>query len=260
MGQLEGRVAIVTGAARGMGEGISRRFIKEGARVLLTDVLEAEGTELARELGPNAAFVMLDVRDENAWSKVAREAVGRWGSLDILANNAGVAQNIAVTADISVEEYRRVSDINQFGVFLGMRACIPAMKKAGKGSIINNSSVGGLFGNAAFGAYNASKHAVIGMTRTAAVELGEYNIRVNAVCPGGIDTPMSRSTPGSEKIDIDAHQTTHYPLGRMGTTDEIGALFCFLASDESSYITGAAIPIDGGWTAGYRIPLKPEYR
>jgi 3alpha(or 20beta)-hydroxysteroid dehydrogenase len=259
MGRLEGRVAIITGAARGMGEGIAKRFVQEGARVLLTDITEEQGQDLATSLGPNAAFATLDVRDEAAWSRVAGEAVDRWGSLDVLVNNAGIAQ-LALLADMSLDDYRRVVEVNQFGVFLGMRACIPAMKRTGKGSIVNNSSVGGLFGNAAFGAYNASKHAVIGMTRTAAVELARYNIRANAVCPGGIDTPMGASTPGGEMIDVDAHVTHQYPLGRMGTTDEVGSLFCFLASDESSYITGVAIPIDGGWTAGYQIPLKPEYQ
>jgi 3alpha(or 20beta)-hydroxysteroid dehydrogenase len=242
-----------------MGEAIARRFVEEGAHVLLTDVREEQGREVADGLGPKAAFALLDVRDEDAWTRVVADAVDRWGALDILVNNAGIAQ-LALLADMSLTDYRRIIEVNQFGVFLGMRACIPAMKRAGKGAIVNNSSVGGLFANAAFGAYNASKHAVIGMTRTAAIELAEHNIRVNAVCPGGIDTPMSSSTPGSEMIDIEGHQAHHYPLGRMGRTDEVGALFCFLASDESGYITGVAIPIDGGWTAGYRIPLKPEYR
>src|SRR5271156_424772 len=128
---------------------------------------------------------------------------------------------------MSLEDYRRTVDVNQVGVFLGMRACIPGMKAAGRGAIINNASIGGLFGQTGFGAYNASKHAVIGMTRAAALELAEHNIRVNVVCPGGIDTPMSTSTPGSEMLDLSAN-SAHYPLGRQGTTKEVGALFCFL--------------------------------
>jgi 3alpha(or 20beta)-hydroxysteroid dehydrogenase len=248
---LQGRVAIVTGASRGQGAAISKRFALEGAHVVLTDIRLEEGKETARSL--DSTFERLDVASEDDWARVVGGVVETFGRLDILVNNAGIA-HLGETTEMSLKDYMHVINVDQVGVFLGMRAVGQVMKQARRGVIANNSSVGGILGIAGFGSYNAAKHAVVGMTKAAAIELAPFGIRVNCVLPGGVNTRMNESIPGSEKIDNKAASTSVAPMGRNAEPDEIASLFNFLVSDESSFITGVAIPIDGGWTAGVSLP------
>ena len=241
-----------------MGKAIVDRFVMDGAKVLITDISAHAGESLSAEYSSRTSFFPLDVSDEWQWQTAVAEALSKWKRIDILVNNAGIAQ-LSPLSEMSLKDYRRIIEVNQTGVFLGMRECIPHLKRVGGGAIINNASIGGVVGQTGFGAYNASKHAVVGMTKAAALELAFHNIRVNAVLPGGIDTPMGAATPGSEKLDLDAN-TASYPMGRLGRVEEVAGLFAFLASGDSSYISGAAIPIDGAWTAGIVMRLKEEFR
>jgi 3alpha(or 20beta)-hydroxysteroid dehydrogenase len=248
---LQDRVAIVTGASRGQGAAIAKRFASEGARVVLTDIRVEEGEETAQAL--DATFEHLDVASEEDWTRVVGGVVEKFRRLDILVNNAGIAHLGEIT-DLSLKDYMHIINVDQVGVFLGMRAAGQVMKKARRGVIANNSSVGGILSIAGFGSYNAAKHAVVGMTKAAAIELAPFGIRVNCVLPGGVDTRMNESIPGSENIDSKAASVSVAPMGRNAHPDEIACLFNFLVSDESSFITGVAIPIDGGWTAGVSLP------
>ena len=247
MGRLDGKVAIISGGARGQGEAQARRFVAEGASVLLGDVLDDQGQAVADDLGDAAAYRHLDVREEAGWAAAVDEAVERFGSVTVLINNAGILRVVPLEY-LTVDEFRELIDVNQIGTFLGMRSVIPAMRAAGGGSIVNTSSVAGLRGEAYFGAYGATKWAIRGMTKTAALELGRAGIRVNSVHPGGIDTPMI------QRDDIDQSQAqaiyAPLPVPRAGTPEEVADLMVFLASDESSYCTGAEFVIDGGMTAG----------
>ena len=246
-GRLTGKVAIVTGAARGQGEADVRRFVAEGAKVLATDVLADHGEAIAAELGDSVLFATHDVADEAQWAAVVSEAERTFGGVDILVNNAGIAR-MAPLIDMTTEDYLDVIKVNQVGVFFGMRAVAPAMQRRGGGSIVNISSVDGMTGMANVIGYVASKFAVRGMTKTAALELGALGIRVNSVHPGGVDTPMIRP-PGFEGVDYDA-MFSRLPIPRCGTPEDIASLVLFLASDESSYITGSEHVIDGGLLAG----------
>lgn len=247
MKQLVGKVALITGAARGQGAAAARRFVAEGARVMLTDVLVQECEELAQELGDSAAVQVLDVTDEKNWTAVVQATVEQFGQLDILINNAGVLAFQPIE-HMSLEEYMQVINVNQVGVWLGMRAVLPALREAGGGAIVNTSSVSGLRGVAYGSAYSASKFAVRGMTKVAALEFGKYNIRVNSVHPGGIETPMVVSVADSS-VDAGAIYN-NLPLGRIGQPDEVAEMLLFLASDRSSYCTGSEFTVDGGMTAG----------
>lgn len=247
MNQLEGKVALITGAARGQGAAAARRFIAEGAKVMLTDILAQECEELVQELGDAAAFQVLDVVDENSWAAAVQATVEHFGRLDILINNAGVLAFQPIE-QMSLEEYMRVININQVGVWLGMRAALPALREAGGGSIVNTSSTAGLRGVAYGSAYSASKFAVRGMTKVAALEFGQYKIRVNSVHPGGIATPMVASS-ADNSTDSGAYFKS-LPLGRIGQPDEVAEMLLFLASDRSSYCTGSEFTIDGGMTTG----------
>lgn len=248
MGALEGKVAIVTGAARGQGEAQARLFASEGASVLLGDVLDDEGAAVAATIGETATYRRLDVTEESSWNGALAEVEQRWGQLDILVNNAGIAR-FAPLAMTSLEDYMAVIGVNQVGVFLGMRSAIPLMSRAGGGSIVNTSSVDGMTGMVGVTAYVASKFAVRGMTKTAALELGSLGIRVNTIHPGGVDTPMLRPE-GMPALDLST-VFSQVPLGRIGTVDDIAELALFLASDRSSYCTGAEFVIDGGLLAGF---------
>ncbi|QIS10547.1 glucose 1-dehydrogenase [Nocardia arthritidis] len=245
MGRLTGKVALISGAARGMGAAHARAMVAEDARVVLSDVLDEEGTAVAKELGDNATYVHLDVREPEQWRAAVEEAVQRFGALNVLVNNAGIA-NGNLLADFELDKWQQIVDINLTGTFLGMQAGARAMIEAGNGgSIINISSVEGLRGTAGLHGYTATKFAVRGLTKSAALELAQYGIRVNSVHPGLITTTMT------EKIPADLLQI---PLGRAAAPTEVSALITFLASDESSYSTGAEFVIDGGLTVG--IPYK----
>lgn len=247
MGRLDGKVAIITGAARGMGESHARRFVEEGARVVLTDMNASAGQALANSLGPQARFVAHDVTKAADWINVIKLAESEFGPVSVLVNNAGILGPMKKTADITEAEYLQVCAVNQHSVFLGMNAVVPSMIKAGKGSIVNISSIAGLVANYGFPsiAYVASKFAVRGMTKATAIEYGSHNIRVNSVHPGFILTPMMVEATNEEGGDA----TSMIPLGRIADPREVSNLVLFLASDEASYITGAEHVIDAGMTA-----------
>ncbi len=253
-GRLEGKVALVTGAARGQGEAEARRFVAEGARVVITDVLDTEGRALTASLGERAEYQRLDVADPAAWGSAIAATLARFGRLDILINNAGIGI-VAPLDAISLDDHRRIIDINLHGVFLGMRAVKPAMLKSGGGSIVNIASIDGLVGVANMTSYSASKFAVTGMTRSAALEFGPVGIRVNSIHPGVIDSPMVREAPVAVRERLD-RLLAKQAIPRMGRPEEVAALALFLASDEASYITGAQFVIDGGHIAGpWREPV-----
>jgi len=243
MDRLKGKVAIVTGAAQGMGASHARVFIREGARVVLTDLNEDKGQALALELGKNALFVKQNVTSESDWTEVVRATEEHFGPVDILVNNAGITMAKSLL-DTSLEDYRRILDINQVSVFLGMKTVVPSMQKAGGGSIVNVSSINGLVGGAI--GYTDSKFAVRGMTKAAALECASFGIRVNSVHPGAIETPMIMQ--GDTKAAVEEFAKS-IPLKRLAKSEEVSSLVLYLASDESSYSTGSEFVVDGGVTA-----------
>lgn len=256
MGRLDGKAAIITGAARGQGAAAARRFVAEGASVLLADVADDQGKALADELGRTAAYQHLDVTDEDDWRSAVDAALDAFGELHVLVNNAGVLHFSAI-ADTTLADYERVVRVNQFGTFLGMRAVIPSLTQAGGGSIVNVSSVEGLGGMPYLVAYSASKFAIRGMTKVAAMELGDKGIRVNSVHPGMIDTDMVRNVFGEAKDTVDLSPIGRkVALGRVGRPEEIADLVLFLASDESSYCTGGEFVADGGATATHSLIVR----
>ena len=240
MGKLDGKVAIITGAARGQGAHEARRFVAEGARVVITD-LNPAGSDVAQELGEAAIFVAHDVADEAAWRAVVDRAVQSFGRLDVLVNNAGIFRPAGI-GGTSAQDYDQHYRVNQLGVFLGTAAVIDAMKSAGGGSIINISSVAGMRGYPDMIAYSSTKWAVRGLTQCAARELAPHRIRVNSIHPGLVDTPML----DDHSPEALAAFTAAVPLGRMGTPEDVAEIVTFLASDLSSYVTGAEIVVDGG--------------
>lgn len=254
MGRVDDKVAIVTGAARGQGAAEARLLVAEGAQVILTDILDAEGKQLARELGPNARYLHHDVRNEEEWAAVVSVTEETFGPTQVLINNAGILK-ISNIADTSLDDYMQVINVNQVGVFLGMKAVTESMKKAGGGSIINISSIDGLVGMSQAVSYVASKFAVRGMTKVAAIELGEHGIRVNSIHPGGVQTPMigGPEVSGGNDKGGGGGFGSNVPLGRIGQPEEIAQLALFLASDESSYCSGSEFVADGGWTAGFKL-------
>jgi 3alpha(or 20beta)-hydroxysteroid dehydrogenase len=247
MGCLEGKVAIVTGAARGQGAAAARLFVAEGARVVIGDVLDDLGKELADSLGEAAIYRHLDVSSEDDWKAVVDETVETLGGVDVLVNNAGILR-FAALPDMPLEDYMRIVNVNQVGTFLGMRAVAKPMMAAGKGSIVNISSVEGLAGMPYLTAYTSTKFAIRGMTKVAALELGPHGVRVNSVHPGMIDTDMVRDAAGGADIDF-SPVAKRIPLKRVGASDEIAEVVLFLASDRSSYCTGGEFAADGGVTA-----------
>ncbi len=243
MGRLEGKSAIVTGAAQGMGASHARRLVEEGARVVLTDLQADRGEALAKELGDDARFVEQNVTREADWDRVIDAAVAHGGRLDVLVNNAAIHWVRSVQKD-SADDLRRMLDVNVVGVFLGVQRAIAPMRAAGGGSIVNVSSIAGTRGIPGHGAYGASKWAVRGFTKTAAIELGVHGIRVNSIHPGAIEGTGMFSAP-----EDDAQRDTEYQaiaLRRAGGVREVSELIVFLASDASSYITGAEHIVDGG--------------
>jgi len=245
MSRLTGKVAIVTGGAQGQGAEIARAFVAEGARVVIADVADEPGRALATELGDAAHFAHHDVSDEASWTALVEDTNARFGPVTVLANNAGILRfgEIATGELADVELMWR---INQMGVFLGMRSVVPTMTAAGGGSIINASSVEGLAGMAGCTGYAATKWAIRGMTKCAAMELGGKGIRVNSVHPGMIDTPMTRVHGGDAAMEFGASKV---PMRRVGHPQDIAPVYVFLASDESGYMNGAELAVDGGVTA-----------
>ncbi len=240
--RLEGKVAIVTGAARGQGEAEARLFAAEGAKVVLTDVLPAEVEAVAADLGDAAVALTHDVSDVAGWAKVVTTAVDRFGRLDVLVNNAAIHW-IRALVDEDPAALEHLLRVNLIGPYVGMQAVVEPMRARGGGSIVNISSFAGLSGAWGHSAYGASKWALRGITKTAAIELGPLGIRVNSVHPGPIDTAML-------PVPADAPMFTAYPLGRAGTAEEVAEAVLFLASDASSYLTGAELAVDGGLAAG----------
>ena len=243
MARLAGKIAIITGAAQGMGASHARRFVAEGAKVVLTDILEEKGAKLAAELGENAYFVKHDVTNPEEWAKVVAAAEEKFGPVNILVNNAGISVAISIL-QMSLEQYRRIVDINQVSVFIGMKTVIPSMQRAGGGSIVNISSINGIVGGAI--GYTDTKFAVRGMTKAAAIECSYYGIRVNSVHPGVIATPMIEQEDAKAAIQEFAKSI---PMKRIAEPEEVTNLVLFLASDEASYTTGAEFVVDGGITA-----------
>ncbi|RVU21308.1 glucose 1-dehydrogenase [Streptomyces antnestii] len=248
MNNLTGKTVLITGGARGIGAEVARFAVEAGANVVVTDVLEDEGKALAADLGERARFVRHDVTSEEDWAAVAAFAVAEFGGFDGLVNNAGISTGMPLETE-SVEHFRKVIDINLTGVFIGMKTAINAMKDSGGGSIVNISSAAGLMGLAMTSSYGASKWAVRGLTKVAAVEQGTAKIRVNSVHPGMTYTPMTAQV-GIQRGDGNYPNT---PMGRVGEADEIAKAVVFLLSDDSSYVTGAELAVDGGWTTGPTI-------
>ena len=255
--RLAGKVALITGGARGQGEAETRRFVAEGASVAITDVRDDEGEALAAELGDATCYLHLDVTDPDQWAGAVASTVERFGRLDVLINNAGIGIVAPLATTASLDDHHRVIDINLHGVYHGMRAVRDAMVASGGGSIVNISSIDGLAGVLGMTSYSASKFAVTGMTRSAAIELGPVGIRVNSIHPGVINSPMVAEASPEIHAKLDRLMQMQ-PIRRMGEPGEVAALALFLASDEASYITGTGVVIDGGHLAGpWREPL-PE--
>jgi 3alpha(or 20beta)-hydroxysteroid dehydrogenase len=250
-GDLEGKVVLVTGGARGIGAASARRCMEEGALVVVSDRRADEAQDLAREMNAcraNGAIALkLDISDEGDWAAAIAATIAAFGRLDVLVNNAGVIRVTPLeTADVAA--FRKVLEVNLIGTFLGMQAVIGPMKQVGGGSIINFSSVQGLEGRAGLSLYSASKFGIRGLTKTAAIELGEYGIRVNTIVPGPTRTTMTQREGWS---DADYNRAyAKYPLGRMAQPTELAEMVVFLASTKSSYCTGADFVVDGGLLAG----------
>ncbi|MFD4648376.1 SDR family NAD(P)-dependent oxidoreductase [Streptomyces sp. NPDC057717] len=258
MGKLDGRVVVITGAARGQGEQEARLFAAEGAKVVLGDVLDDQGEALAKEIG--GLYVHLDVSREADWAAAVAAAKKAYGKIDGLVNNAGILRfNELVSTPL--DEFQQIIQVNQVGAFLGIKTVAPEIEAAGGGTIVNTASYTGVTGMAYVGAYTATKHAIVGLTKVAALELAAKKIRVNAVCPGAIDTAMSNPSqldPGADTEEasqaLDELYRKLVPLGRVGQPEEVARLALFLTSQEdSAYITGQPFVIDGGWLAGVSV-------
>jgi 3alpha(or 20beta)-hydroxysteroid dehydrogenase len=262
MGRLEGRTAIVTGAARGTGEATARLLAEEGAFVVVADRLEEEGARVAEDLGERGRFERLDVTDESSWSGLAERVSGERGGIDILVNNAGVL-HMAALEETTLADYERVVRVNQVGPFLGMKAVAPTMKRAGRGSIVNVSSIDGMSAKNGLVAYSASKWAVRGMTRVAAIELGRHGIRVNAVCPEAGSAEMFRPYL-PEGLDPEVAASfqqrilkTQAKRSLSEKISDIARMIVFLASDDAGSCTGTDFLVDGGNLSGTYIKLAP---
>ena len=254
MGRLSGKVCIITGAAQGMGEATARLFASEGATVALGDVNVDKGSAVAQDLGGAAFFQKLDVSSDENWKEFSGAVRDRFGTVDVLVNNAGLVHFTPVEV-LDPKDFERILGVNTLGPILGTKHVVPIMKEAGKGSIVNISSVDGLRGANGLTCYTASKWALRGITKCHAYELGSSGIRVNSVHPGGVDTPMGNAA-GRPKEEVN-QVFRRLPLGRIGDPKEIANASLFLASDESSYVTGAEIAVDGGWTAGTYLTMLP---
>lgn len=247
MKRLENKVAVITGGARGMGAATARLFAAEGAKVVIADLLVEDGEALAASIGTNALFHRLDASDEASWQSLIAATEARFGTIDVLVNNAGVLL-FRTIAETTKADFERVIDVNLIGCFLGVKLVGAGMVARGRGAIVNISSADGMKGANGLGAYCASKWGIRGLTRVAAMEYGHRGVRVNSVHPGGIDTAMGN--PYAEKREDVNKRYTMVPLQRVGEPDEVARTSLFLASDESSYLCGAEIAVDGGMLTG----------
>lgn len=246
MGRVSGKVAIITGAARGIGVATARRMIEEGAKVMLTDLLDKEGEAAAKALGPNARYMHHDVVSEAEWKQVVGATEAAFGPVSVLVNNAGIV-SFSPIETTEEADFHHVVNVNQVAVFLGMKSALPSMKRAGGGSIINISSVAGIFGAPLGLSYCASKFAVRGMSKSAAIELAPHNIRVNSVHPGMIRTTMTEGAPADAQAVMDS-LVMSAPAARRGEPEEVANVVLLLASDETRFSTGAEFIVDGGLT------------
>jgi meso-butanediol dehydrogenase/(S,S)-butanediol dehydrogenase/diacetyl reductase len=279
-GRFDGKVALITGAASGIGAATARRLAREGARVVIADINEAGAKQVAEDIGRAGGIAMAvraDVSDPREVEAMIARAVEAFGRLDILHNNATLVE-VGQIAHLTFEGWNRTLAVNLTGTFLGMKQALPVMRGQGGGAIVNTASISGLAGDYGLAAYNAAKAGVVNLTRTAALEFARYRIRVNCICPGGIETPLLGSLLGDNepvphwiparagRATLNAEQRQRFrarlekahPLGRLGSPDEIAAVACFLASDDASFITGAAIVADGGVIAWTGIPGPRE--
>ena len=259
MGRLENKVAVITGAGSGIGAETARRFVAEGARVVVAD-LRADGSAVAESLGDAARFIQADVSKEADVSAMLDLAVSTWGRLDCLYNNAGFGGALGPIESTSVEDYDLTFDVLLKSVFLGLKHAAPIMKRQRSGSIISTASIAA-FQNGGQHLYGVAKLAVVKLTETVALELGEHSVRVNCICPGFIATPLPFGRPNATAEQLDrmrAAGAKSQPLGRVGETSDIAAAALFLASDESSFVTGHALVVDGGMSKGPRWSRWPE--
>jgi NAD(P)-dependent dehydrogenase (short-subunit alcohol dehydrogenase family) len=262
MDRLEGKAAAITGGASGIGAGTVRRFVEEGAHVVIADLDEDKGTALAAELGDAAAFLRTDVSKEEDVAALIAETTDRYGRLDVLFNNAGFGGALGPIESTSVDDYDLTMDVLLKSVFLGMKHAAPVMKAQGSGSIISTASVAGIRAGYAPHLYSVAKCAVIHLTKTVALELGEQGVRVNAICPGFIATPLAAGRPDADESQIDqmrAAGATSQVLGRVGEPLDIANMALFLASDESQWITGREFVVDGGFEAGPPWSRFPKF-
>jgi NAD(P)-dependent dehydrogenase (short-subunit alcohol dehydrogenase family) len=264
MAELEGKVAVITGGASGIGEASARLFVAEGARVIIADMQQERGEALAAELGDAAAFVTCEVRQEDQVKGAIDAAVSAWGKLDCIFNNAGFGGALGPLEDIPVEEFDMTFDVLVKGVYLGMKHAAPVMRSGGGGSIINTGSIAGVTAGRGPLVYSAAKAAVIHMSKTAAMPLGEDSIRVNCICPGAIATPLSANTVGRPDTLIEERiegYVTQQPIPRAGRPDDIAEMALFLASDRSTFVNGQSIVVDGGGASGVMwADQKPAYK
>ncbi len=254
MSRLAGKTAIVTGGANGMGAATVRLFVEHGATVVIGDLQDEAGQALADELGDAAVFVHMDVSNQEHWAN-AVAAAQQLGTYNVLVNNAAMLLYKSLS-ETTPEEYMRVIQVNQLGTFLGIQSAVAPMKAAGGGSIINVSSIDGLHSAAALSAYSSSKWAVRGLTKNAAIELGQFGIRVNSVHPGGIYTSMGGADFMTEE-QLNETVYADFPIPRVGKPEEVAYVTLFLATDEASYSTGSEFVADGGWFTGMRRPGAP---
>ena len=262
MGKLDGQVAVITGGASGIGAATVRLFAAEGARVVVADMQEDKGQEMAQELGDQGAFVQVNVTQEAEVKAAIDTAVERWGRLDCIYNNAGFGGALGPIESISVEDYDMTFDVLLKGVFLGIKHAAPIMKKQQSGSIISTSSAAGVEAGMATHLYSVAKAGVIHLTKSVALELGEFNIRANCICPGAIVTPLAvgRPSPTDKQVAGLRKGAAHlHPLGRVGEPEEIAKAALWLASDDASFVTGQALAVDGGITAGRPWRDLPEF-
>lgn len=251
VGKLDGKIAIITGGARGQGEAEVREFVNEGAQVVFGDVLDDRGEKVAADIGGAAVYQHLDVSKPEDWDSIVKTTIDRFGRIDVLVNNAGILR-VRMLDGHTLDDFMEIINVNQVGPFLGMRAVAPQMKEQRSGSIINTSSTSGFVGTVGLVAYTSSKFAVRGMTKVAAMELGHFGIRVNSVHPGGVATEMLNQPEFASAADSNVYRGQ--PIPRIGQPEEIAKLVVFLASDDASFSTGSEFIIDGGYMTGPPVP------